>query len=129
MEAKTYLLNRNYFRWLRDSQSWNSQKKIVKYCLHKLHVKKVCGVGGGGGIFPPNFSVYASQDNIRFMSGEIGCLVTGLDERMSGKFLNKIIILKNMFFFILNFISTTMVSGQERYFIKNKILTKFIFSF
>ena len=64
-------------------------KSIVPYCRHKYHVKKVCSVGGGGGIFPPNSSVYASQDNIRFVSEEIGCLVTGLNERMSRKFLNK----------------------------------------
>ena len=60
----------------------------MPYCRHKYHVKKVCSVGGGG-IFPPNSSVYASQDNIRFVSGEIGCLVTGLNEKMSRKFLNK----------------------------------------
>ena len=61
----------------------------------------------GGGIFPPNSSVYASQDNIRFVSEEIGCLVTGLNERCRKNFLIKLELFFKNFdeIFKKNFIS------------------------
>ena len=70
------------------NDTFGIHKKILCHIVDiNITLKKFAVLGGG--IYPPNSSVYASQDNIRFVSGEIGCLVTGLNERMSRKFLNK----------------------------------------